>query len=342
MIDRTKLNEVTEDTHIEGRWADHLYDLTPIEQKSDTMFYKREDKFAPMGMNSINGSKCRQLLWLFHRESEVDTVVHATNLNSSPQTPMVAAMAEHYGYRNIQVGGGTTFESINKKELPMAATLHGTEYDITVGSGYNVVIQKRVDEIMCDHLNSFKIERDITLDHRLEHNTPEVLREFHSVGGYQVKNIPDHIEDLIMPFGSSTSTCSVLLGLSEHKPTNLKRIHLINVGSDKRDYMFERLQLMGADLNDYEFTWSDTKEPYSKTFKDVRVDDMTFHMRYESKCYLHLLEHNKELINDKSLFWVIGSYPDTATTAHNLGREMPTEVTLYKDYEKSNITEFMK
>ena len=138
---RNLLNEVTTDTRIEGRWADIMYAMTPIEQKSDGMYYKREDHFAPLGINSINGSKLRQLIWLFDRERDVDTVVHATNLNSSPQTPMTAAVAEHYGYRNIQVGGGTTFASINKKELPMASTMHGAEYDLTVGSGFNVVIQ---------------------------------------------------------------------------------------------------------------------------------------------------------------------------------------------------------
>jgi|JYMV01.1.fsa_nt_gi hypothetical protein len=338
--DRTILNEVTEDTFIKGRWIDKIWDLTPIEQKSDTMYYKREDKFAPMGMNSINGSKCRQLLWLFDRERNVDTVVHATNLNSSPQTPMTAAMAEHYGYRNIQVAGGTTFESMNKKELPLAASIHGTEYDITVGSGFNVVIQKRVDEIMTHHPKSFKIERDITLDHHLEKNTPEVLREFHSVGGEQVKNIPDHIEDLIIPFGSSTSTCSVLYGLSSFKPKGLKRIHLINVGVDKRDYMFERLSYMGASVNEFEIIYKDTKLPYSKTIKDVSIDDITFHMRYEAKSYKYLLENLPELIKPTSLFWVIGSYPDTKTTAMNLNREVPTEVNLY-EFKTNNIMEFM-
>jgi len=340
-IDRNILNDITEDTFIAGRWIDKIWDLTPVEQKSDTMFYKREDKFAPLGMNSINGSKCRQLLWLFDREKNVDTVVHATNLNSSPQTPMTAAMAEHYGYRNIQVAGGTTFESMNKKELPLAAALHGTEYDITVGSGFNVVIQKRVDDIMSSHSNSFKIERDITLDHRLEKNTPDILREFHAIGGEQVKNIPDHIEDLIMPFGSSTSTCSILYGLSTHKPKSLKRIYLIDVGVDKREYVFERLSYMGVSPNEYEIIHRDTKLPYSKTVPGVSIDDITFHMRYEAKCYSYVLEHLKELIRPTSLFWVIGSYPDTKTTARNINREVPTEITLYES-KTNNITEFMK
>jgi hypothetical protein len=324
---RAILNEVTEDTAIQGRWIEHIWDLTPVEQKSDTMFYKREDKFAPLGINSINGSKCRQLLWLFDREKDVDTVIHATNLNSSPQTPMTAAMAEHYGYRNIQVAGGTTVLSMNKKELPLAATLHGAEYDVTVGSGFNVVIQKRVDELLALNPRSFKIERDITLDHRLKKNTPDMLREFHSIGAEQVKNIPDHIEDLIIPFGSSTSACSILFGLRRDRPKSLKRIHLINVGVDKRLYMFERLRLMGADkLSDYEIIYKDTKLPYSKVIKGVRIDDITFHMRYEAKAYKYLLENNPELIKPTSLFWVIGSYPDTETTARNLGREIPTAI----------------
>ena len=326
---RNLLNEVTTDTRIEGRWADIMYAMTPIEQKSDGMYYKREDHFAPLGINSINGSKLRQLIWLFDRETDVDTVVHATNLNSSPQTPMTAAVAEHYGYRNIQVGGGTTFASINKKELPMASTMHGAEYDLTVGSGFNVVIQKRVDEIMLDHPKSFKIERDITLDHNLPQNTRDVLRDFHSVGAQQVKNIPSDIEAIIMPFGSSTSCTSVLLGLSGFQPFSLKTIHLVNVGVDKRQHMQERLAIMGADLSNYEIVWHETNQPYSKLLKGVSIDDITFHPRYEAKVYQYLLDSRPDLINERNLYWVIGSYPSTAVTAANLGREVPKEVNLY-------------
>ena len=211
--------------------------------------------------------------------------------------------------------------------------MHGAEYDLTVGSGFNVVIQKRVNEIMLDHPRSFKIERDITLDHKLPQNTPEMLTEFHKVGAYQVTNFPDHIEDLIMPFGSSTSCTSVMLGLSAvHQPKNLKRIHLINVGVDKREHMFERLELMGAmpNLEKYDIVWHETNVPYSKTIKGICVDDITFHMRYEAKVYKYLLDNCPTLINEKSLYWIIGSVPDTATTVFNLNRKMPSEVTLYK------------
>ena len=331
-MDRKLLNEVTRDTRLSGRWADSLYAMTPVEQKSDSMFYKRDDFYAPLGINSINGSKLRQLVWLFDREdpSKVDTVVSATNVAKSPQVIMTPAVAEHYGYRCINVAGGTNFNSINKKEMPMAATMFGAKYDIVCRSGFNVNIQKRAQLIMADLPRSFNIERDITLHHNNPANSAADLREFHSVGAQQVKNIPSDIEAIIMPFGSATSCTSVLLGLSEWKPFSLKTIHLVNVGVDKREEMFYRLELMGADISMYDFVWHDTQVPYDKLLKGVSVDDITFHCRYEAKVYQYLLDSRPDLINERNLYWVIGSYPSTAVTAANLGREVPTEVTLYK------------
>ena len=84
-----------------------------------------------------------------------------------------------------------------------------------------------------------------------------------------------------MPFGSANSSTSVILGLSRDLPESLKRIHLFNVGVDKRDYMFERLDIMGVDYSQWEFIWHDTGYAYSKTIKGMKIDDITFHYRYE-------------------------------------------------------------
>ena len=194
-INREILNEDNQDSVIPQKegvfWGDYLEVLTPVELKSDKMWYKREDKWAPQGINGINGSKGRQLLHLFMtRPDGVDTVIHATNVNSSPQTPMTAAMAEHFGLRCIQVAGGSNHKSMSEKDLPIFATMMGTEYEITMGSGFNKTIQSRVKEIMKDFPNSFTIERDITLDHKLSFNTPEKIHAFHDIGAYQTKNFP--------------------------------------------------------------------------------------------------------------------------------------------------------
>jgi len=346
MNERQSINDDTHDSVIPDgaeRWADYMKVLTPVEKKSDGMWYKREDKFALLGINTINGSKCRQLLHLFEtRPAGVDTVIHATNVNSSPQTPMTAAMAHHYGLRCIQVAGGSSHKSLSTKDLPLFATMFGTEYETTMGSGFNVNIQRRVRDIMKDFPNSFTIERDITLDHKLEFNGPEKILAFHDVGAYQTKNFPDHIEELVIPFGSANSTTSVLLGLSRDRPKNLKKIHLVNVGVDKRAYMFERLDIMGADYSQYEFVWHESGYPYSKTLKNVKIDDITFHYRYEAKVYQHILDFHPELFKETTLFWVIGSVPDLATTAKNIGKAIPEEINEFFWEAKPEIDEWLK
>ena len=343
---RQFLNKDTEDSVIPfgaKRWADYLLAYTPVEQKSDGVWYKREDKFALFGVNTLNGSKCRQLLYLFEsRPKGVDTVIHGTNVNASPQTPMTAAMAQHYGLRCIQVAGGTNFNSISGKDLPRFATMFGAEYDLSCRSGFNVGVQKRVKTVMKGFENCFTIERDITLDHKLAMNKASNIQSFHEVGAWQVGNVPAHIEDLVVPFGSANSATSIMLGLSMYKPKNVQRIHLINVGVDKRDYMFERLKLMGADVSAYDFLWHDTKVPYSKLFKGVRLDDMTFHPRYEAKTINYMRNNLPELIKDTTLFWNIGSYPDINTTANNLNLSIPKRVKEYSVSPKSRVGSFCK
>lgn len=330
---RQLLNEDTQDSVIPqgaNNWADYLYTHTPIEQKSDGVYYKREDKFSLFGINTLNGAKCRQLLYLFEsRPKGVDTVVHGTNVNASPQTPMTAAIAKHYGLRCIQVAGGTNFKSISQKNLPLFATMFDTEYDLSCRSGFNVGVQKRVQTIMQDFDNCFTIERDITLDHKLPNNKVSDIKSFHEVGACQVQNIPNHIEDIVIPFGSANSATSILLGLSMHRPKNVKRIYLINVGVDKRNFMFQRLKLMGADVSSFEFVWHDTKEPYSKLYKGVQQDDITFHPRYEAKTILYIRKNLPKLIKDTTLFWNIGSYPDINTTAKNANLTIPKKVKEY-------------
>lgn len=341
---RKEINEDTQDSVVKGEnWEDYVFSLTPVEKKSDGMWYKREDKFALHGINTINGSKCRQLLHLFlTRPKGVDTVIHATNVNSSPQTPMTAVMAEHFGLRCIQVAGGSNFKSLSEKMLPKFATMFGTEYEITMGSGFNKNIQRRVNDIMVDFPHAFTIERDITLDHHLKENSADKILAFHNIGAYQTKNFPNDIIDLVIPFGSANSTTSVILGLSRDKPEALKRVHLVNVGVDKRKYMFERLDIMNVDYSQWEFVWHQSGYEYAKTLKDVKVDDITFHYRYEAKVYQHILDFHPELFKDTTLFWVIGSVPDLQTTADNLHKQIPEEVKIFEWEEKpKSINEWL-
>ncbi len=98
--------------------------------------------------------------------------------------------------------------------------------------------------------------------------------------------------------------------------------------------MWERLAQMGADISAYEIIWHDTQQAYSKKISGMVMDDITFHYRYEAKVIDYIRRNAPELINPKTLFWIIGSVPDLKTTADNLGMEIPTEVKLFEYQEK--------
>src|ERR1051325_10535429 len=84
-------------------WEDHLLDLTPVEEVGG-IYFKREDKFAPLGPANINGSKLRHLIWLFSQRQYPGVASGA--VTASPQLLMVAACAKHWGIPCVQFTGG--------------------------------------------------------------------------------------------------------------------------------------------------------------------------------------------------------------------------------------------
>ena len=105
--------------------------------------------------------------------------------------------------------------------------------------------------------------------------------------------------------------------------------------------MFERLELLGANNIPYEIIYHDTKMEYNKTIRGLKVDDITFHYRYEAKCYDYLLKNRSDLIKDTSLFWIVGSVPDLETTALKCNKVIPDRVVLYRDEPESSLENFM-
>lgn len=86
---------------------------------------------------------------------------------------------------------------------------------------------------------------------------------------------------------------------------------------------------MGVDYSMYEFIWHESGYAYSKELKGLIIDDITFHYRYEAKCYKHLLDYHSELFKDTTLFWIIGSVPDLESTSKLTGLDIPTEIKEY-------------
>lgn len=301
------------------RWEDHLLDLTPIE-KIGGIWWKREDKFAPLGYGGINGSKLRQLIWLFSQNRTGGVTSGA--VTGSPQLPMVAACAKHWGIPCIQFTGGNG-------EMVSAGEAFGATTGL-VNPGYAATLNAKANE-EAERRGWFHVETNITVEHKI--NPPERVEVFHRVGSEQCQNIPDHIETLLIPAGSCNSLTSILYGLARFKPKSLKTIHLFRImkSADKhRQWTNDRLDIIRRVTGDplplpYKFVEHNLvegKKPYT-SYKELRPfchKELEFHPRYEGKC-LNYMKDNlntfRPLLNDKSLFWIIGSMPTcTSLTKH--------------------------
>ena len=118
----------------EVHWEDELLSLTPIELHSagdHSMLFKREDYFAPLGYEGINGAKLRQAIYLgfTNLDDRYDYLVGGMSLHS-PQHIMQSAVAKHYGKRAINVIGATKAETAVKHEMIRGAAWFGAKFDI--------------------------------------------------------------------------------------------------------------------------------------------------------------------------------------------------------------------
>tara|TARA_R100001015_G_C4635048_1_gene203266 strand:- start:7338 stop:8291 length:954 start_codon:yes stop_codon:yes gene_type:complete len=291
------------------KWENHLSSLTPWELKSGVWF-KRDDYFAPLGYSGPNGSKMRQLIWYINRFREGKNHIVTGASIQSPQLSMSAIVGAHYGLKNRQVVYSKP-HTVTTHVNPKIAAGFGAVFEYASGP-YNPIIQKRVADLTQE--NSLVVEYGITVPHT--RYPAEDVRKFHEVGAYQTSNMPEQVEKLIVPAGSCNSLTSVLLGLSRDSK-NLKELFTIGIGPDKRDWVNERLKIMGVDPEYFNFKWNhyslhDNKyASYSDKFKDETFEDIIFHPTYEAKMWRWLRERNPLDFDDKTAFWIVGSAADT-------------------------------
>ena len=325
----------------EVHWEDYLYRLTPVESHTDdrlhvTMYFKREDYFAPLGYGGVNGAKMRQMVYLgseYIQNSPGRYVVNGTSVHS-PQLLMVPAVARHYGKKNLSVIGATGPESaMHNHDMVRGGAWIGAEYDCTSRLAYNSVLQRRCLELQKELGDgSYYLEYGITLG--LQHTDEEIYR-FHCVGAEQVRSIPEDVHTIIMAAGSCNSCTSVLLGIALFPPPGLKRILLVGTGPSKIDYLTERLERMktpaGTEtrlfdgLPYHQNLWDPvpSRFPYSVVFFDTygtrwctyddlipfSFDDIVLHPRYEGKVATYAFRYLTDYIDEHTLFWIVGSEP---------------------------------
>ena len=312
------------------RWEDYLYTLTPVE-KYKGMYVKREDYFAPLGYHSVNGAKLRQCIWLVNdwvQRKGVKGIVSGSVVGS-PQHPFISSICKHYGIGCLIVTGSKHYTKHKNMQLAEMLGAHFHVAKVTYARALQSIAFKLAKKLP----NHEVLETNITVDERL--NPPERIEAFHNVGAYQVKNIPDEVENIMIPCGSCNSVVSVLYGLSKYPPKNLKKVVLMGIGNNgsfnlkyiptrlkiienvvgndivnRFDWSFiggqsGRIKIEHHNLNGSGFCKYDDWFPYSE-------NGIEMHPRYEGKIW-NFMEQNKsefmQYFTSKTLFWIVGNEP---------------------------------
>ncbi len=346
------------------KWQEYLYSLTPV-QKINKMYFKRQDKFAPLGYGGVNGSKLRQAIWLvtqYMKEKNPVGLIGGTSVRS-PQLSMSSAICKHFGLQNRLIIGAAKQDTCMKHYNVQLATWFGAKFYLTK-VGYNPALKKKISQLLDtqEFKDYYYLEYGITVDHKI--HPKEQIQMFHRVGSEQVKNIPDHITTLVLPTGSTNSTISILYGIARFKPKNLKTVLMVGLGPQKLSYIQERLdiisQVSGIETKLYTRYYPDhisfqdehnsivNNQNYHydlhffdcikrKLFtydKQVKTtyQDITFHPTYQAKAFKYFKQNYPELQNENTLFWIVGSKPTFEPmyqTCKSLLGEKPEKVNLF-------------
>ncbi len=290
--------------------------LTPVEQHGD-MLFKRDDLFRPFKDMPLNGGKARQALSLVHNNlklirSKHDGIIATCSSVHSPQGIIIARIAKEFGLKAF-LGIGNLDKNINRicdkhYNLSVARKL-GCAINVVSGTGYDHVLHSRLKNL-CP--NAFIISFGMNY----QNDKTSII----DCIANQTRNIPQGLDNLIIPVGSAITTCGILNGLVENG-ISPRHIWLIQIAGYDR---FEKMKSILQDVNYEKFQWfiksgseintsiegtvhnvASKDFPYTKWVK-MKIDDELFlDGRYESKSFHYMMKYIKP--QGKTLFWIIGN-----------------------------------
>lgn len=273
--------------------------LTPVEYRG--IFVKREDLYKPFETSGVNGTKLRECYCLLEANEPLlkNGILTGCSIHS-PQAPIVAALAAHFGVPSTTFYGGTSYDRI--KDLPMVKSVtsqKGMTIDLSSPTGRQNVLQSLITT-RASQTGEFIVRYGIDIMDR------GIL--FDAVSR-QCENIPKSVNTLIVTCGSGITTIGILQGLDQYRKDNIKKIILVGTAPNRlaKINKFFNHGLFGTNpflkrikyvdlFNSKGFAYE--KQQYEE------LDEIVFHPNYEAKTYNWL--KSSEYNNKDTLFWVVG------------------------------------
>jgi 1-aminocyclopropane-1-carboxylate deaminase/D-cysteine desulfhydrase-like pyridoxal-dependent ACC family enzyme len=116
----------------------------------------------------------------------------------------------------------------------------------------------------------------------------------------QVKNLPDNLDNLIIPTGSGITAGSILRGIKKYGK-KIKNVYVVHVSGMERRQKINSIE----DAVPYLYI-KGTGYSYNRKVKVKITEDFELDYIYEAKVYDWML-HNVDLRREKTLFWVVGN-----------------------------------
>lgn len=276
------------------------HELTPVQEIAG-MYMKRDDLYAPFGAGAVNGGKLRQCMMLIEAAQQRDPSIAgvATYCSiHSPQGPITAAAAKHYGLPCLVAYGGASKNSIATERMTRLSMSYGASVEIISGSGRHNVLKARAETI-AEARHYFVVQYGINLD-----DFGDVLL---GAVAEQVQNIPDGLDDLYITCGSGITASGVIIGIERYRK-QVRNVHLIATAFDRQEKVKTTLRRFGVSR---EFIYHDLFHTRGFAYEKrqlLRVGGLKLHPHYEAKTMKYIIDHGLNTRN--ALMWIVGAEPE--------------------------------
>ena len=281
--------------------------VSPV-QEQEGVFYKRDDLFVPFGPGGLNGGKCRQTFHLIQQnwkylQEQFGRQIITTSSVYSTSGAILAAYAHRLELSAILAVGGTKSDTIDKHHMMRLAKAYGCDVRIVCGTGMAGPLKKRLTEI-CETEKVF----NAVFSESVEGDSGAILDPISA----QVVNLPDELDNLVVPVGTGIHLLGIMRGLQQHGKT-VKRIIGCHVGPDRRKKIDGYLSPLVWQNPPYEMAALNVGSTYAKPCVENMPDGDPLDEIYEAKTHVWMRE-NLDLKNEKTLLWIVGRRPSVEET----------------------------
>jgi len=260
--------------------------------------YKRDDLFRPFPDEMLNGGKVRQAINLIHHnleliKSDYHNTIATTSQKDSPQGLIISRVARAYHLDCFVGYGNLCQKTLDENKIIQNIRKNNGIVESIIKQGFDNAITSRLKKLQREGTgNNFFIVK-FGID--VEHNPVAV-----DCISDQVQNIPDILDNIVIPTGSGITAGAILRGIKKYGK-EVKNVYVVHISGKDRE---KKINSIEAHVP-YEYIMG-TGYKYSQKVKLNVVDGFELDYIYEAKAYDWMM-HNLDLRNEKTLFWCVGN-----------------------------------